>query len=146
MNDPQLSVLFRRFVPLTFCCTTLALQGASTVSQVAQNAGDLAAEAAASTSLGEVFVWVAFGLLIGTVLGPLATRRGGGFGKVGNLTLGLAGAVLGGLLFDQLGIKLGLGEFVVNYDALLAAILGAVLLVILVIVVKSKLKRPQQPT
>ena len=136
--------MFRRFLPLVFCSTSLALQGASTVSQVAENAGNLASEAAASTSLGEVLIWVALGLLIGTVLGPVAARRGGGFGTVGNLVLGLTGAVLGGLVFEGLGIKLGLGEFVVDYDALLAAILGAIFLVILVFAIKSKLKRPKQ--
>jgi uncharacterized membrane protein YeaQ/YmgE (transglycosylase-associated protein family) len=108
------------------------------VSQVAENARDLAEKAAASTSLGEFLMWLAIGLLIGTILGPAATRRGAGFGAGGNLALGLGGAVLGGLIFERLGISLGLGEFVVNYDTLLAAFAGAVLLVLVVFYVKGK--------
>lgn len=45
-------------------------------------------------------------LLIGLAAGWLAGRlvKGSGFGLVGNLVVGVIGAVLGGFLFDLLGL------------------------------------------
>lgn len=45
-------------------------------------------------------------LLVGIVAGWLAGRimRGGGFGLVGNMVIGIVGAFLGGLLFRAVGV------------------------------------------
>ncbi len=55
-------------------------------------------------------------LIIGLVAGWLASRimRGGGYGLVGDLIVGVVGAFLGGWLFNLLGISLGglLGQLV----------------------------------
>ena len=65
-------------------------------------------------------------LLIGLVAGWLAGRimKSGGLGLVGNLIVGVIGAVLGGWLFGLLGISAGgiLGS-------LLTALVGAILLI-----------------
>jgi len=47
-------------------------------------------------------------LVIGIVAGWLAGRimKGGGFGVIGDLVVGVIGAVLGGWLFSLLGITL----------------------------------------
>ncbi len=59
------------------------------------------------------FVWF---VLIGIAAGWLAGRimKGGSFGGLGNLILGIIGAVLGGFVFGLLGLSAGglIGELV----------------------------------
>jgi uncharacterized membrane protein YeaQ/YmgE (transglycosylase-associated protein family) len=72
-------------------------------------------------------------LIIGLIAGWLAGQfmRGGGFGLVGNLVVGVVGALIGGFLFRVLGLSAyGLiGNLVV-------ATVGAVVLLALIRVVK----------
>jgi uncharacterized membrane protein YeaQ/YmgE (transglycosylase-associated protein family) len=67
-------------------------------------------------------------LLIGLIAGWLAGRvmRGGGFGVVGDMIVGVIGAFLGGWLFGVLGISAGglLGSII-------TAFVGAVILILL---------------
>jgi uncharacterized membrane protein YeaQ/YmgE (transglycosylase-associated protein family) len=64
-------------------------------------------------------------LVIGGLAGWIAglIMRGGGFGIIGNIIIGVIGALLGGLLFDLLGIEAAgaIGNFVM-------AVVGAVVL------------------
>ena len=75
-------------------------------------------------------------LLIGGVAGWLAglIMKGGGFGILGNIIVGIIGAVLGGWLFGVLGISVG-GEWA---GALVTAIVGAVVLLFAVGLIKKK--------
>ncbi len=50
-----------------------------------------------------LFGWLVIGLLAGWLSGELT--RGKGFGCLGNVLLGLIGAVVGGWMFDRLGIQ-----------------------------------------
>jgi uncharacterized membrane protein YeaQ/YmgE (transglycosylase-associated protein family) len=76
---------------------------------------------------------IVYFLLIGLVAGWLAgmITKGGGFGLVGNLIVGVIGAVLGGLLLGLLGFTEHglLGE-------LLTATLGAIVLLFLLRLVR----------
>lgn len=76
------------------------------------------------------FLWF---LLIGLVAGWLAGQitKGGGFGVIGDLIVGVIGAFLGGWLFGLLNITAGglLG-------ALITATVGAVVLVLLLRLIK----------
>jgi uncharacterized membrane protein YeaQ/YmgE (transglycosylase-associated protein family) len=67
-------------------------------------------------------------LLIGLIAGWLAGRvmRGGGYGVVGDMIVGVIGAFIGGWLFSRLGISAGglLG-------AIITAFVGAVILILL---------------
>jgi uncharacterized membrane protein YeaQ/YmgE (transglycosylase-associated protein family) len=58
--------------------------------------------------------------------------QGGGFGVVGDILLGVVGAVVGGFLFRQLGLSAGGGLI----GALIVATIGAALLLFLVRVLK----------
>ncbi|HEV7999693.1 MAG TPA: GlsB/YeaQ/YmgE family stress response membrane protein [Planctomycetaceae bacterium] len=72
-------------------------------------------------------------LIIGIVAGWLAGKimRGGGFGLVGDLVIGVIGAVLGGFLFGLLGLSAnGL------IGSLVTATVGAVVLLFLIHLVK----------
>lgn len=72
-------------------------------------------------------------LLIGAVAGWLAgtLMKGGGFGLLGNLVVGIIGAFLGGMIFNWLGIAAGglLGSLV-------TATIGAIVLLFIVSLVK----------
>ncbi len=68
-------------------------------------------------------------ILIGVAAGWLAGQfmRGGGFGVVGDLVLGVVGALVGGFLFRQLGLAAGGGLI----GALIVATIGAVVVLFL---------------
>ena len=73
-------------------------------------------------------------LLIGLVAGWLAGQlmKGGGFGLIGDLVIGVVGAILGGWLFGVLGISVG-GSLI---GSLVTAVVGAVVLLFLVRLIK----------
>ena len=77
--------------------------------------------------------WILF-LLIGLVAGWLAGQimKGRGFGLIGNLVVGVVGAVIGGLIFDGLNIASG-GIL----PSLVSALLGAIILLWVVGLVKK---------
>jgi uncharacterized membrane protein YeaQ/YmgE (transglycosylase-associated protein family) len=67
-------------------------------------------------------------LLVGLVAGWLAGQivQGTGFGPVGDLIIGVAGAFIGGWLLPQIGIHVGSG----TVSAIVDATIGAVLLLL----------------
>jgi uncharacterized membrane protein YeaQ/YmgE (transglycosylase-associated protein family) len=74
-------------------------------------------------------------LAIGAVAGWLAGKlmKGGGFGLLGNIVVGIVGAFIGGFLFSMIGITAsGLIGSIVTATA------GAVLLLFIVDVIKKK--------
>ncbi len=66
-------------------------------------------------------------LLVGLVAGWLAGKlmKGGGFGVVGDIVVGVIGALLGGFLFRSLGVSSGGGLL----GAIIVATIGAVVLI-----------------
>jgi uncharacterized membrane protein YeaQ/YmgE (transglycosylase-associated protein family) len=68
-------------------------------------------------------------ILIGIAAGWLAGQimKGGGFGIVGDLIVGVIGALLGGFLFGALGIGAGGGLL----GSLIVATIGAIILLFL---------------
>ena len=71
-------------------------------------------------------------LLIGAVAGWLAgvVVVGGGFGLLGNILVGIAGAFIAALLFPRLGLGLTLGGGLVG--AIVTSALGAIVLLLVV--------------
>ena len=69
-------------------------------------------------------------LLIGAIAGWLAGKivQGTGFGLVGDILIGIAGAFIASWLFPQLGLRLGTGIVA----EIIAATIGAVLLLVIV--------------
>jgi uncharacterized membrane protein YeaQ/YmgE (transglycosylase-associated protein family) len=78
-----------------------------------------------------IFLWF---LIVGLVAGWLAGKlmKGRGFGLVGNLIVGVIGAILGGWLFNLLGASSGGGLL----GSILVATVGAVVLLLIVRVFK----------
>lgn len=67
------------------------------------------------------FVWFIFiGLIAGWLAGVIV--KGGGFGLLGDIVVGVIGAVLGGFLFRFFGVYIGGGMF----GAVLVATIGAI--------------------
>lgn len=75
-------------------------------------------------------------LVIGAVAGWLAGNlmKGRGFGLIGNLIVGIIGAFLGGIIFNWLGISLGI-------DPMLASLIIAVIGAVVLLFIASLLKR-----
>jgi uncharacterized membrane protein YeaQ/YmgE (transglycosylase-associated protein family) len=73
-------------------------------------------------------------LIIGAVAGWLAglLMKGRGFGILGDIVVGIIGAILGGWLFGVLGISAGGGLA----GSLIVAFIGAVVLLFLVRLIK----------
>lgn len=73
-------------------------------------------------------------LIVGLIAGWLAgvLVKGGGFGVVGNIVIGIVGAVLGGWLFSTLGASWGGGLI----SSILVATVGAVVLLMVARLIK----------
>lgn len=74
-------------------------------------------------------------IIIGAVAGWLAGQimKGRGFGVIGNIVVGVVGALLGGWLFGVLGISAGGGLL----GSLVMALIGAIVLLFLVGLIKK---------
>jgi len=80
--------------------------------------------------LQSLIIW----LLIGAIAGWLAGQimKGGGFGLVGDIVVGIVGAFIAGLLFPRLGLAFG-NPLV---GAIVAAFVGACLLLFILRLVR----------
>jgi len=78
-------------------------------------------------SLDQVIVWIVVGLIGGALAGALMTWERGGYGLWRNLALGLAGAVIGGLLFRVFGIWPGLDKIAISLCDIVSAVVGSLL-------------------
>ncbi len=68
-------------------------------------------------------MWVLVGLLAGWLAGFV--MKGGGYGLIGDIVLGLVGSLLGSWIFRALGVSPGAGLFM----AVVVAFIGAVLVI-----------------
>lgn len=77
------------------------------------------------------FIWF---ILIGLVAGWLAGQimKGGGFGVIGDIVVGVIGALLGGFLFRFFGVSLGGGLL----GSIVVATIGAIVLIFLLRLIK----------
>ena len=79
-------------------------------------------------SVDQLIVWIVVGLLGGGLAGAFTTWERGGFGLFRNLALGLAGSLIGGLLFRVFGIWPGLDKIAISLRDVVAAIVGSLIL------------------
>ena len=75
-------------------------------------------------------------LVVGIVAGWLAGQivRGGGFGLIGDLVVGVLGAFLANLLFPSLGLHLGTGIV----SEIIYAAIGAIVLLLIIRLVSGR--------
>ncbi len=76
--------------------------------------------------LTALIIFLAIGGVAGWVAGKL--MRGGGFGLVGNIVVGIVGAFLGGWLFGMAGVSIAAGLL----GTLIKAVIGAIVLLFIV--------------
>lgn len=77
------------------------------------------------------FVWfILVGLVAGWLAGTLV--KGGGFGVIGDIIVGVLGSVLGGFLFGFLGFSGGRGLL----GSIVVATIGAVVLIFILRLIK----------
>ena len=78
------------------------------------------------------FLWF---ILIGLAAGWLSGQimKGGGFGVIGDIVVGVIGALIGGFVFRSLGVSAGGGLL----GALIVATIGAILLIVLLRLIKK---------
>ena len=76
-------------------------------------------------TIGKILVW----LIIGALAGRLVTFSKQGLGFWTNLIIGMAGALVGGVLFWMFRIDLGLGEIKITGEDLVSAFVGSLLCV-----------------
>jgi len=81
----------------------------------------------AMPSLAQLIVWIVMGLVGGSLAGLIITRERKGFGLVRNMGLGLAGAIVGGLLFRLLGLLPGLDQIAISLRDVVAAFAGSLI-------------------
>ena len=78
-----------------------------------------------------IVVWLAIGALSGWLAGQLV--KGYGFGLVGNIAVGILGAVIGGWLFSQFGASSGSGLI----GSIATSVAGGVVLLFLIGLVRK---------
>jgi uncharacterized membrane protein YeaQ/YmgE (transglycosylase-associated protein family) len=72
-----------------------------------------------------IIAWIVLGLIAGWVAGML--MRGGGYGIVGDIVLGILGAIVGGWLT---GLLLGRDMMTgFNIESMIVAVIGAIVLI-----------------
>ena len=77
----------------------------------------------------DLIIFLVIGALVGWLAGMI--MKGGGFGVIGNIIVGILGAMLGGWLLPKLGLTIG-GEF----GGFITAVIGAVILLFIVGLIK----------
>ena len=77
-----------------------------------------------------IIAWLIIGAIAGWLAGLLV--KGGGFGLIGDIVVGIVGAVIGGWLAGVLGISIGSG-FIAS---IITAIIGAVILLLILRAIK----------
>ena len=78
-------------------------------------------------TLVELVVWIIIGMLAGSLTGLAVKRNKKGFGWYINLGIGMAGALIGGFLFEILKIDLGLANISVSLQDVVAAFVGSLI-------------------
>lgn len=72
--------------------------------------------------------WIIVGLIAGWLAGMV--MKGGGYGVIGDIIVGVIGGLLGGWIATSL-LNLGVGVSGINLESVLVAFVGAVVLLLL---------------
>ncbi|HUL89541.1 MAG TPA: GlsB/YeaQ/YmgE family stress response membrane protein [Pseudolabrys sp.] len=81
-------------------------------------------------SVDQLIVWIVVGLIGGGLAGLLITWDRQGFGVFRNLGLGLAGALVGGLVFRVFGLLPGLDKIAISLRDIVAAVVGSLIVLV----------------
>lgn len=91
-----------------------------------------------NVTVDQVVVWVIIGLLAGSLSGMFLKRTQTGLtGLFSKLVIGLMGALIGGFLFGLLNINLGLGELTIAFQDLIAAFIGSLIFLVVLMTIQK---------
>jgi uncharacterized membrane protein YeaQ/YmgE (transglycosylase-associated protein family) len=77
-----------------------------------------------------LLIWLLVGAVAGWLAGTIV--KGGGFGLLGDIIVGILGAFFGGWLLPQLGVSLGAGII----SVIASATIGAIVLLLILRVIR----------
>ena len=80
-------------------------------------------------TLAQVIVWIVVGLIGGSLAGIMMTFERRGFGLGWNVVIGLAGALVGGVLFRLFGLFPALDNITISLRDVVAAFVGSLIIV-----------------
>jgi uncharacterized membrane protein YeaQ/YmgE (transglycosylase-associated protein family) len=81
-------------------------------------------------STSQLIVWIIVGLLGGSLAGLITTWDRKGQGLVRNLAVGLAGALVGGLIFRAFGLLPALDKVSISLRDVVAAVVGSLIVLL----------------
>jgi uncharacterized membrane protein YeaQ/YmgE (transglycosylase-associated protein family) len=78
---------------------------------------------------------IIYAILVGALIGWIAGKlmKGGGFGFLVNMIIGIVGGVVGNLIFDYLGIRIGSGFFA----DVITGVIGAIVFLFIISLFKK---------
>jgi uncharacterized membrane protein YeaQ/YmgE (transglycosylase-associated protein family) len=79
-----------------------------------------------------IIIWLIVGAIAGWLAGMVV--KGGGFGLIGDIIVGIIGAVIAGWLLPRLHININIGSAIVT--EIIDAFIGAVILLIILRLIK----------
>ena len=82
-----------------------------------------------------ILSWIVVGLIAGWLAGVVV--RGGGYGLIGDIIVGIVGALLGGWIAETF-LHIGAGVSGINLESILVAFGGAVVLLIILRLISSR--------
>ena len=91
----------------------------------------------ANIDIATIIVWLIVGALGGYIAGMIVKMRSRGFGIVGNIVVGLIGALIGGFLFKQFNINIA-GDVAISANDVIAAIVGSLILLIILTFIRRR--------
>ncbi len=77
-----------------------------------------------------IIIWLVIGAIAGWLAGLLV--KGGGFGLIGDIVVGIIGAFIGGWIAGVMGISIGGGMVA----SIITAVIGAVILLVILRAIK----------
>ena len=80
-----------------------------------------------------IIAWIVLGLIAGWLAGVLV--RGSGYGVIGDIVLGIVGALVGGWIASQL---IGVDVTGFNLESVLIAVLGAIVVIVIARLVSGR--------
>ena len=88
----------------------------------------------------DIITWLILGALAGSFTGLVLKRKKAGFGFWANFGIGLAGAVIGGAIFDLLNLDFGLSKIAISAQDLLSAFIGALIFLTIIWSIRRRKK------
>jgi uncharacterized membrane protein YeaQ/YmgE (transglycosylase-associated protein family) len=98
-------------------------------------------------NLAQLVSWLSVGALAGYVIGLVLRRtKAEGTNHLANLGIGMVGALVGGFIFDVLGIATSLEAFRITLRDIVAALAGSLLFLGAIWIVKKQLDKKDKTT